>query len=338
MAVSSSSYVLHGYQRDFLATLAAAQGHKGDAAAALDGVVRQAMSDPVTKSAIFDAVQCVHCGSVKPAEWIATRKGDKEATTLALSAPVVEFLQLPLLAKVERVGEPPVKQVVPGARTSDASKAARCCVDWAIKEYGAVATGRVAAQELKLTLAEVCALLEDEPRALNLLLNASGQTQLPAIVLPESTPPDVDTAQGELTMAEVGKHNTVDDFWFVIHGNVYDMTEYIADHPGGFGVLKEYGGKIADEGFDANHSLAVIAGQPAVKLLGKVSAIDLAAAAEAENAEPVRDYTHVHCIQLWLARRTICVFEAPNLVSVVLYPGGRDNISRDSSVPQHIRL
>ena len=49
-------------------------------------IVGQAMSDPATKAAIFDAVQCIHCGSVNPAEWIATRKGDKEAVPLRLSA------------------------------------------------------------------------------------------------------------------------------------------------------------------------------------------------------------------------------------------------------------
>ena len=101
------------------------------------------MSDPATKSAIFDELHCIHCGSVNPAEWIATRKGDKEAVPLALSAPAAAFLEEPSLVKVARVGEPPKKQVVPGPRTSDAGKAARCCVDWAIKEYGAVATGQI---------------------------------------------------------------------------------------------------------------------------------------------------------------------------------------------------
>ena len=64
-------------------------------------------------------------GSVKPAEWIATRKGDKEATPLVLTPSAAAFLAEPLLVKVDRVGQPPVKQVVPGPRTSNVGKAAR---------------------------------------------------------------------------------------------------------------------------------------------------------------------------------------------------------------------
>ena len=141
---SPMSYELHGYQRDFLATLAAAQGHNS-ASTALESIVSQAMSDPATKAAIFDKMHCIHCGSVKPAEWIATRKGDKEATPLVLTPSAAAFLAEPLLVKVDRVGQPPVKQVVPGPRTSNVGKAARCCVDWAIQEYGAVETGQVSA-------------------------------------------------------------------------------------------------------------------------------------------------------------------------------------------------
>eukprot|EP01048_Picozoa_sp_COSAG05_P024857 COSAG05_NODE_6045_length_1034_cov_5.160428_1_plen_134_part_00 len=129
------AYELHGYQRDFLATLAGARGLASNSAA-LESIVAQAMSNSATQAAIFDVLQCIHCGSVNPAEWIATRKGDKEAVPLALSPAAAAFLRQPLLAKVARVGEPPVKMLVPGPRTSDAGKAARCCVDWAIKEYG----------------------------------------------------------------------------------------------------------------------------------------------------------------------------------------------------------
>ena len=51
--------------------------------------------------------------------------------TLPLSAAAASFLEQPMLVKVERLGEPPKKQVVPGApKHADASKAVRCCVDW----------------------------------------------------------------------------------------------------------------------------------------------------------------------------------------------------------------
>ena len=35
------------------------------------------------------------------------------------------------------------------------------------------------------------------------------------------------------TLQEVGLHATTDDCWASIHGNVYDLTEWVNDHPGG---------------------------------------------------------------------------------------------------------
>lgn len=42
---------------------------------------------------------------------------------------------------MERVGKAPVKQIADGELRVDSDKAVRCCVDWAIKEYGAEADG-----------------------------------------------------------------------------------------------------------------------------------------------------------------------------------------------------
>lgn len=64
-----------------------------------------------------------------------------------------------------------------------------------------------------------------------------------------------------LTLEEVAKHNTESDCYLII-GNannggpkVYDVTNYLDDHPGGAEVLLEVAGKYADDMFeDIGHS------------------------------------------------------------------------------------
>ena len=39
------------------------------------------------------------------------------------------------------------------------------------------------------------------------------------------------------TKEEVSKHNTKDDCWLIIHGKVYDVSDYVDEHPGGDVIL-----------------------------------------------------------------------------------------------------
>ena len=43
---------------------------------------------------------------------------------------------------------------------------------------------------------------------------------------------------------EVRKHNRPDDLWIVISGDVYDVTQYAKEHPGGLAPLLIHGGAI----------------------------------------------------------------------------------------------
>lgn len=64
----------------------------------------------------------------------------------------------------------------------------------------------------------------------------------------------VDTIQ-EYTMEEVKAHNTKDSCWLVMEGNVYDVTKFLDDHPGGANLILDETGKDATEAFDdAEHS------------------------------------------------------------------------------------
>ncbi|PYI32073.1 cytochrome b5 reductase, partial [Aspergillus indologenus CBS 114.80] len=59
----------------------------------------------------------------------------------------------------------------------------------------------------------------------------------------------------EYSLAEVATHNKKDDIWIVVHGQVFDVTNYLQDHPGGAEVLLETAGTDATADFeDVGHS------------------------------------------------------------------------------------
>ncbi|RZC33114.1 cytochrome b5 [Asbolus verrucosus] len=59
----------------------------------------------------------------------------------------------------------------------------------------------------------------------------------------------------EYSFADVKKHNDNQSTWIVIHNNVYDVTAFLNEHPGGEEVLLEQAGKDGSEAFeDVGHS------------------------------------------------------------------------------------
>ncbi len=69
---------------------------------------------------------------------------------------------------------------------------------------------------------------------------------------PTSSPTAGSAAAG-VAMAEVANHRTATDCWSVIQGNVYDLTSWIQQHPGGPDVIKAMCGVDATEAFLAQH-------------------------------------------------------------------------------------
>lgn len=101
--------------------------------------------------------------------------------------------------------------------------------------------------------------------------------------------------------AEVLKHNTKDDLWLIIHGNVYDVTKFIDEHPGGEEVLVDVGGTDATDAFedighseDARETLATLK-------LGKLDGVPLPASANASSAKAHRPEDEKSQIPLLLA-------------------------------------
>mmetsp|Transcript_43529 Transcript_43529/g.109857 ORF Transcript_43529/g.109857 Transcript_43529/m.109857 type:complete len:528 (-) Transcript_43529:14-1597(-) len=59
-------------------------------------------------------------------------------------------------------------------------------------------------------------------------------------------------------LSEVEKHNTPEDCWIIIDGNVYDVTKFLKLHPGGFKILAGFGGKDATQAFYDLHRADVL--------------------------------------------------------------------------------
>lgn len=57
-----------------------------------------------------------------------------------------------------------------------------------------------------------------------------------------------------LTSAEVLKHSSATDCWSVIKGEVYDLTAYVKDHPGGASLIKAICGKDGSTSFASQHA------------------------------------------------------------------------------------
>jgi flavocytochrome c len=61
-----------------------------------------------------------------------------------------------------------------------------------------------------------------------------------------------------VSMSELSEHNTEKDCWVLIHGKVYDLTEFAAEHPAGPDSILDLAGKDGTEAFAAVHNQAML--------------------------------------------------------------------------------
>mmetsp|Transcript_7512 Transcript_7512/g.13014 ORF Transcript_7512/g.13014 Transcript_7512/m.13014 type:complete len:164 (+) Transcript_7512:81-572(+) len=67
-----------------------------------------------------------------------------------------------------------------------------------------------------------------------------GYSQVDWLRLARATPPVA--LRKDITVAEVKRHNTVEDAWMIFRNRVYNLTPYLRFHPGGADILAKVAG------------------------------------------------------------------------------------------------
>ncbi|TDZ35032.1 Cytochrome b2 [Colletotrichum spinosum] len=98
------------------------------------------------------------------------------------------------------------------------------------------------------------------------------------------------TATGEMdeiSLTDLSRHNTKTDCWIAVHSKVWDITDFISEHPGGPSVLLKCAGSNATAIFDKVHAPDILEELPEDKLVGilKDATPDVPAAASQPSGQ-----------------------------------------------------
>ena len=93
------------------------------------------------------------------------------------------------------------------------------------------------------------------------------------------------TLRRNIPWSEVAQHNTKRDGWIVLKGNVYNITPYLAYHPGGASIFKQVLGKDATTLFNKYHRWLNESGFVRPLLLGTIAPNTLPTLAMEEEEE-----------------------------------------------------
>jgi cytochrome b involved in lipid metabolism len=94
-------------------------------------------------------------------------------------------------------------------------------------------------------------------------LDTEATEDTPATPAPTTAPAASGSAaaSGGYTMADVAAHSTPQDCWSVVSATVYDLTQWIPQHPGGPGVIEAMCGKDGTSAYEGKHGGSASAGQ-----------------------------------------------------------------------------
>ncbi|GMH77023.1 hypothetical protein TL16_g07265 [Triparma laevis f. inornata] len=73
------------------------------------------------------------------------------------------------------------------------------------------------------------------------------------------------------TLEEVRNHKSLHDCWIVLRGVVYNVSAYLAYHPGGSRIIEKFAGEECTEEFDKYHQWVNIEGLVGVLKVGFIA-------------------------------------------------------------------
>lgn len=65
-----------------------------------------------------------------------------------------------------------------------------------------------------------------------------------------------------LSAEDLAKHTEESDCWLAIHGKVYNVSDYLVDHPGGLDVMMEHAGARSGGALESSALIAALALTP----------------------------------------------------------------------------
>mmetsp|Transcript_73159 Transcript_73159/g.116656 ORF Transcript_73159/g.116656 Transcript_73159/m.116656 type:complete len:148 (+) Transcript_73159:107-550(+) len=89
----------------------------------------------------------------------------------------------------------------------------------------------------------------------------------------------------EYTWDEIRKHNTEEDLWVVLHGRVFDVTEFQIDHPGGPDVLQDIAAQDATQEFESIMHTKKARNMARCHLIGKVKGAKLTSMKQQDDSK-----------------------------------------------------
>ncbi|KAL2884476.1 hypothetical protein SGCOL_000424 [Colletotrichum sp. CLE4] len=77
-----------------------------------------------------------------------------------------------------------------------------------------------------------------------------------------------ESKRATISVTDLSKHNTKSDCWIAVHSKVWDITDFINEHPGGPSVLLRCAGSNATKIFDEVHAPDILEELPDEKFIG----------------------------------------------------------------------